>query len=254
MVLERRDSAEREDSRDLGLEKSAQPHCQTFPGPPHSHCSFQLAELIHTPPCLMTLISTKEEPKQEAPKEEKAHPPWVPPLQHNFLKNWQRNIALRKKQQEALSGEQSGQDACLASALRLCCCVFSPPSPAEPGFRLVAFVLSAPKCFLYLLGHEVSPVTGADQRARAPTCSDLVVGLHSWFSLERLKKPVSELLMHTGETYRQIQEERELLDRMLSTRSDGKVRTVHPVGGVWTAGDKKISIYYKALLNPQGLY
>lgn len=63
--------------------------------------------------------------------------------------------------------------------------------------------------------------------------------MHSWFSLERLKKPVSELLMHTGETYRQIQEERELLDRMLSTRSDGKVRTVHPVGGVWTAGDKK---------------
>ncbi|XP_043760114.1 MYCBP-associated protein isoform X2 [Cervus elaphus] len=102
----------------------------------------QLAELIHTPPCLMTLMSTKEEPKQEAPKEEKAHPPWVPPLQHNFLKNWQRNIALRKKQQETLS--------------------------------------------------------------------------------ERLKKPVSELLMHTGETYRQIQEERELLDRMLSTRSDGK--------------------------------
>uniref|UniRef100_A0A8C6G3V8 MYCBP associated protein n=1 Tax=Moschus moschiferus TaxID=68415 RepID=A0A8C6G3V8_MOSMO len=102
----------------------------------------QLAELIHTPPCLMTLISTKEEPKQEAPKEEKAHPPWVPPLQHNFLKNWQRNIALRKKQQETLS--------------------------------------------------------------------------------ERLKRPVGELLMHTGETYRQIQEERELLDRMLSTRSDGK--------------------------------
>ena len=45
--------------------------------------------------------------------------------------------------------------------------------------------------------------------------------------------------MHTGEAYRQIQEERELLDRMLATRSDGKVRTVHPVGGVWTAGDKK---------------
>lgn len=142
MALERRDSAEREDSRSLGLEKSAQPHCHAFPGPPHSHCSFQLAELIHTPPCLMTLISTEEEPKQEAPKEEKAHPPWVPPLQHNFLKNWQRNIALRKKQQETLSVQ--------------------------------------------------------------------------------LKKPVSELLMHTGETYRQIQEERELLDRMLSTRSDGK--------------------------------
>ncbi|XP_068387297.1 MYCBP-associated protein isoform X2 [Eschrichtius robustus] len=102
----------------------------------------QLAELIHTPPCLMTLISAKEEPKQEAPEEEKAHPPWAPPLQHNFLKNWQRNIALRKKQQETLS--------------------------------------------------------------------------------ERLKKPVGELLMHTGETYRKIQEERELLDRTLPTRPDGK--------------------------------
>ncbi|XP_054946420.1 MYCBP-associated protein isoform X5 [Physeter macrocephalus] len=102
----------------------------------------QLAELIHTPPCLMTLISAKEEPKQEAPKGEKAHPPWAPPLQHNFLKNWQRNIALRKKQQETLS--------------------------------------------------------------------------------ERLKKPVGELLMHTGETYRKIQEERELLDRTLPTRPDGK--------------------------------
>ncbi|XP_014646304.1 PREDICTED: LOW QUALITY PROTEIN: MYCBP-associated protein [Ceratotherium simum simum] len=101
----------------------------------------QLAELIHTPPCLMTLISAKEELKQKAPKEEKAHP-WAPPRQHNFLKNWQRNIALRKKQQEALS--------------------------------------------------------------------------------ERLKKPVGELLMHTGETYRQIQEERELIDRILPTRHDGK--------------------------------
>ncbi|XP_059991350.1 MYCBP-associated protein isoform X1 [Lagenorhynchus albirostris] len=102
----------------------------------------QLAELIHTPPCLMTLISAKEEPKQEAPKEEKAHPPWAPPLQHNFLKNWQRHVALRKKQQETLS--------------------------------------------------------------------------------ERLKKPVGELLMHMGETYRKIQEERELLDRTLPARPDGK--------------------------------
>ncbi|XP_029068677.1 MYCBP-associated protein isoform X3 [Monodon monoceros] len=102
----------------------------------------QLAELIHTPPCLMTLISAKEEPKQEAPKEEKAHPPWAPPLQHNFLKNWQRHIALRKKQQEALS--------------------------------------------------------------------------------ERLKRPVGELLMCTGEAYRKIQEERELLDQTLPTRPDGK--------------------------------
>nr|XP_010988612.1 MYCBP-associated protein isoform X1 [Camelus dromedarius] len=102
----------------------------------------QLAELIHTPPCLMTFISAEEELKQEAPKEEKAHPPWAPPVQHNFLKNWQRNIALRRKQQEALS--------------------------------------------------------------------------------KRLKKPVGELLMHTGETYRQIQEERELIDRTLSVGPGGK--------------------------------
>uniref|UniRef100_A0A2K6T049 MYCBP associated protein n=1 Tax=Saimiri boliviensis boliviensis TaxID=39432 RepID=A0A2K6T049_SAIBB len=101
----------------------------------------QLAELIPTSPCLMTLISAKEESKQKAPKEEK-RPPWAPPPQHNFLKNWQRNIALRKKQQEALS--------------------------------------------------------------------------------EHLKKPVSELLMHTGETYRRIQEERELIDCTLPTRRDRK--------------------------------
>ena len=127
-VLERRDSAEWEDSRDFGLEKSAPPRFNAFPCPPHSRCSFQLAELIHTPPCLMTLISAKEEPKQEAPKEEKAHPPWAPPLQHNFLKNWQRNIALRKKQQETLSGEQSGQGSCLASygIKALLLCFFSP--------------------------------------------------------------------------------------------------------------------------------
>ncbi|KAM5212385.1 MYCBP-associated protein isoform 1-T2 [Hipposideros larvatus] len=101
----------------------------------------QLAELIHTPSCLMTLISATEEQKQTAPKEEKAHP-WAPPPQHNFLKNWQRHVALRKRQQEALS--------------------------------------------------------------------------------DRLKKPVGELLMHIGETYRQTQEERELIDRALPTQHDGK--------------------------------
>ncbi|XP_008516205.2 MYCBP-associated protein isoform X1 [Equus przewalskii] len=106
-----------------------------------SRGNIQLAELIHTPPSLMTLISAKDEPKQKAPKEKKAHL-WAPPPQHNFLKNWQRNIALRRKQQEALS--------------------------------------------------------------------------------ERLKKPVGELLMHTGETYRQIQEERELINRLLPTQHDGK--------------------------------
>ncbi|XP_023389274.1 MYCBP-associated protein [Pteropus vampyrus] len=101
----------------------------------------QLAELIHTPPCLMNFISATEEQKQKSPEEEKAQP-WSPPPQHNFLKNWQRNLTLRKRQQEALS--------------------------------------------------------------------------------ERLKKPVSQLLMHIGETYRQIQEERELIDRTLPTQHDGK--------------------------------
>uniref|UniRef100_A0A2K6GYP6 MYCBP associated protein n=1 Tax=Propithecus coquereli TaxID=379532 RepID=A0A2K6GYP6_PROCO len=101
----------------------------------------QLAELIPASPCLLTLISAREEPRHKAAKEEK-RPPWAPPPQHNFLKNWQRNMALRKKQQEALS--------------------------------------------------------------------------------EHLKKPVSELLMHSGETYRRIQEERELLDRTLPAQCDRK--------------------------------
>ncbi|XP_031209183.1 MYCBP-associated protein isoform X2 [Mastomys coucha] len=101
----------------------------------------QLAKLIHIQPCLMTLISAKEEPKPKPPKEEK-RPPWAPPPQHNFLKNWRRHIALRKKQQEALS--------------------------------------------------------------------------------EHLKKPANELLMHTGESYRKIQEEREVIDRALPTQHDGK--------------------------------
>ncbi|XP_054441502.1 MYCBP-associated protein isoform X2 [Pteronotus mesoamericanus] len=111
----------------------------------------QLAELIHTPPCPMTLISAAEEPKHKAPKEEKA-PPWAPPPQHNFMKNWQRNLALWKRQQEALS--------------------------------------------------------------------------------ERLRKPVGELLMHLGETYRQIQEERELIDRMLPTQHDGKCS--EETSGFWS--------------------
>ncbi|KAG8507867.1 MYCBP-associated protein, partial [Galemys pyrenaicus] len=113
----------------------------------------QLAELIHTPPSLMTLISAKEEPKQKAPKGEKTHPQALSP-QHNFLRNWQHNIALRKRQQEALS--------------------------------------------------------------------------------EHLKKPVTDLLMHTGDTYRRIQEERELIDRALPTQHDGKARTVLP--SAWCGG------------------
>ncbi|CAO2644887.1 MYCBP-associated protein [Lemmus lemmus] len=101
----------------------------------------QLAKLIHIQPRLMTLISAKEEPTSKAPKEEK-RPPWAPPPQHNFLKNWRRHIALWKKQQQVLS--------------------------------------------------------------------------------EHLKKPASELLMHAGESYRKIQEERELIDRALPTQHDRK--------------------------------
>ncbi|XP_055476022.1 MYCBP-associated protein isoform X2 [Psammomys obesus] len=101
----------------------------------------QVAKLIHTQPCVMTLISAKEEPKSKALKEEK-RPPLAPPLQHNFLKNWRRHLALWKKQQEALS--------------------------------------------------------------------------------ETLKKPPSDLLMHAGESYRKIQEERELIDRVLPTQHDRK--------------------------------
>lgn len=112
----------------------------------------QLAELIHTLPSMKsTLISATEELKQKAPKEEKAHP-WAPPPQHNFMKNWQRNLALWKRQREALS--------------------------------------------------------------------------------ESLKKPVGELLMHIGETYRQIREEQELIDRALPTQHDGKCS--EETSGFWS--------------------
>ncbi|KAM7069101.1 MYCBP-associated protein isoform 2-T2 [Molossus nigricans] len=113
--------------------------------------NLQLAELIHTPPCLMTLTSATEEPTQKAPREEKACP-WAPPAQHNFMKNWQRNLALWKRQQQALS--------------------------------------------------------------------------------EYLKKPVGELLVHAGETYRRIQEERELIDRILPTQHDGKCS--EETSGFWS--------------------
>ncbi|XP_023419618.2 MYCBP-associated protein isoform X1 [Cavia porcellus] len=101
----------------------------------------RLAELIRTPPSVTTLISAREEPTPEVPKQQERHP-WARPPQQNFLKHWRRHLALRKKQQEALS--------------------------------------------------------------------------------EHLKKPVSELLMHSGETYRQIQEQRECINRWLPTRHDGK--------------------------------
>ncbi|XP_036912736.1 MYCBP-associated protein isoform X2 [Sturnira hondurensis] len=111
----------------------------------------QLAELLRTPPSSVTLISATEEPKKKAPKEEKAAL-WAPAPQHNFMRNWQRNLALWKRQQVALS--------------------------------------------------------------------------------ERLKKPVGELLMHMGETYRQIQEGRELIDRALPTQHDGKCS--EETSGFWS--------------------
>lgn len=63
-------------------------------------------------------------------------------------------------------------------------------------------------------------------------------------SLELLKKPVGDLLMHSGETYRRIQEERELIDRALPTLHDRKVRTVFSSAlgdeGLETGGTKNI--------------
>lgn len=106
-------------------EVSARPQLSASHHPPHTPCAFQLAELIHTPPCLMTLAPAADEPKQEAPKEEKP-PPWAPPPQNNFMKNWQRNLALWKRQQEALSSEQRGW----APAWR------PPPCPQHPALLL----------------------------------------------------------------------------------------------------------------------
>ncbi|XP_008569045.1 PREDICTED: MYCBP-associated protein [Galeopterus variegatus] len=134
----------------------------------------QLAKLIHTPPCLMALLSAKEDSEQKAPKEEKRYP-WAPPPQHNFLKNWQRHITLRKRQQEALS--------------------------------------------------------------------------------KLLKKPAGELLMHTGETYRRIQEERELIDRVLPTQHDGK--SCEETSGFWSRleylGDEMTGLVMTKTKTQQGI-
>jgi hypothetical protein len=99
----------------------------------------------------MTFITAKEEPKQRAPKEKK-RPPWAPPPQHNFLKNWQHHLTLRKKQQEALSGEQSRQGPMpgLHLAWRLCCVFLLSLTCAEPGPELVTFGLLIPKSFFSL--------------------------------------------------------------------------------------------------------
>lgn len=75
----------------------------------------------------MNFISATEEQKQKSPEEEKTQP-WFPPPQHNFLNNWQRHLALRKRQQEALSGEQVyGAPTLPYLTSRLCCCLFSLP-------------------------------------------------------------------------------------------------------------------------------
>ncbi|XP_066111603.1 MYCBP-associated protein isoform X1 [Saccopteryx bilineata] len=138
--------------------------------------NIQLAKLIHTPPCPMTVISTPEESKQEqkAPKEEKA-PPWAPPFERNRVKNWRRNLALWKRQQEALS--------------------------------------------------------------------------------ERLQKPVGELLMHIGETYRRIQEERQLIDQILPTQHDGKCS--EETSGFWSQleylGDEMTGLVITKTKSQRGL-
>ncbi|XP_043856091.1 LOW QUALITY PROTEIN: MYCBP-associated protein [Dromiciops gliroides] len=86
------------------------------------------------------IVAIPEEPKKQ-PKKEKVNL-WLPPSQHKSLRNWKRNMTLRKKQQEALS--------------------------------------------------------------------------------EHLKKPVNELLMNTGESFRRIQEERNLIERSISALHFGK--------------------------------
>nr|XP_045013866.1 MYCBP-associated protein isoform X6 [Jaculus jaculus] len=134
----------------------------------------QLAELMHTQPCVMTLISAKAEPKPKVQKDEK-RPPWAPPPQHNFLKNWKRHVSGWKKQQEALS--------------------------------------------------------------------------------EHLQKPVAELLMNAGETYRKIQEERELIDRALPTQHDRK--GYNKTSGFWNPldylGDEMTGLLMTKTKTQQGL-
>ncbi|XP_036611502.1 MYCBP-associated protein [Trichosurus vulpecula] len=101
----------------------------------------KLAEMIpETTGVDSVIIAVPEEPKKQ-PKKEKVDL-WVPPSQHKSLKNWKRNMTLRKKQQEALS--------------------------------------------------------------------------------EHLKKPVNELLMNTGEGFRRVQEERNLIERSISVLHYGK--------------------------------
>ncbi|XP_072502735.1 MYCBP-associated protein isoform X2 [Notamacropus eugenii] len=62
----------------------------------------ELAEMIpETTGVDSVIIAVPEEPKKQ-PKKEKVDL-WLPPAQHKSLKNWKRNMTLRKKQQEVLS-------------------------------------------------------------------------------------------------------------------------------------------------------
>ncbi|XP_074117845.1 MYCBP-associated protein isoform X2 [Sminthopsis crassicaudata] len=103
--------------------------------------NMRLAEMISdTTGMDSVILSVPEEPKKK-PRKVKVEL-WQPPSQHKSLKNWKRNMTLRKKQQEFLS--------------------------------------------------------------------------------EYLKKPVSELLMNTGEGFRRVQEERNLIERSIAALHYGK--------------------------------
>uniref|UniRef100_G3VNG4 MYCBP associated protein n=1 Tax=Sarcophilus harrisii TaxID=9305 RepID=G3VNG4_SARHA len=104
--------------------------------------NMRLAEMISdTTGMDSVILSVPEEPKKK-PRKVKVEL-WQPPSQHKSLKNWKRNMTLRKKQQEVLS--------------------------------------------------------------------------------EYLKKPVNELLMNTGEGFRRVQEERNLIERSIAALHYGKV-------------------------------
>jgi hypothetical protein len=71
--------------------------------------------------------------------------------------------------------------------------------------------------------------------------------------------------MHTGESYRKIQEEREVIDRALPTQHDGKVRPLFPsttqnahddqcqLVSSYTVGEK-IACLLPSSINPLGSY
>lgn len=110
------------------------------------------------------------------------------------------------------------------------------------GLPLTSICTMAASGFQASVGSEMSRGVGHPvQSGRACVfcfrCRDH--GLSSFSPpLEHLKKPVSELLMHTGESYRKIQEEREVIDRALPTQHDGKVRPLFPSSTQNARGDQ----------------